>query len=125
MYGYKADEQGNIIEELLDITRLPEGFIRSNQKLDASIHMILNGAITVKPIPIVREYKIELTNEQKLEGIRELRNSLLSATDWTQTLDAPISADLQAQYAYYRRLLRELPERSDLNLDAPIFPTKP
>lgn len=126
MYAYKIDDKGNIVEELLDVNKIPQGYIGTEQKLDATIHMYVNGSVMMKPKEAPKKQIVaRLTNEQKLQSIRELRDILLVKTDWTQTLDAPISAEKQEEYRVYRQALRELPSRADLDLDNPIFPKKP
>lgn len=52
----------------------------------------------------------EITQEQIRAGIRNLRSHLLTMSDWTQTLDAPLSAEKKAEWATYRQALRDMPE---------------
>lgn len=40
---------------------------------------------------------------------RTARNGLLSATDWTQAADSPLSSDKKTEWATYRQALRDLP----------------
>lgn len=47
--------------------------------------------------------------ESKLNQIREIRNSLLAACDFTQLVDAPISSEKKEAYRLYRQALRDLP----------------
>lgn len=42
------------------------------------------------------------------EDIRNVRDSLLKASDWTQITDAPLTASLKKQWATYRKELRDL-----------------
>lgn len=44
------------------------------------------------------------------ETVRNKRNSLLVETDWTQTLDAPISAKSREALRIYRQELRDITE---------------
>lgn len=44
---------------------------------------------------------------------REKRDKLLADTDWTQTLDAPVSAESKAALRAYRQELRDLPQNED------------
>lgn len=65
----------------------------------------------------------DLVKDKWIE-VRILRNSFLSESDWTQTLDAPISSEKQSEWAAYRNILRDLPE----NTASPYlvdWPTKP
>ena len=52
---------------------------------------------------------------------RAERNSLLTASDWTQVADAPVD---QAAWATYRSLLRDLPQQSGFPDDI-TWPTEP
>ena len=47
--------------------------------------------------------------DERSAFVREKRNQLLQKTDFTQTLDAPFSAEEKTQYADYRAYLRILP----------------
>ncbi len=59
------------------------------------------------------------TNAEKLDEIRNIRNSLLSDTDWTGMSDVTMSAGMVT----YRQALRDLPASVDVN--SPVYPTKP
>lgn len=65
------------------------------------------------------------TSEQKLndawEAVREERNALLAATDYTQLADAP--AAVKAAYATYRQQLRDITQQSNPN--NVLWPTEP
>ena len=63
----------------------------------------------------------DATNEQKWEQIKLWRNAQLRASDWTQTLDAPVDKDA---WATYRQALRDLPAQGGL-ADAAVFPVAP
>lgn len=49
-----------------------------------------------------------LTQEQLEVQFKEERNDLLLRSDWTQTSDAPISAEKKAEWAAYRAQLRDI-----------------
>lgn len=57
------------------------------------------GEVTVKDVPLTAE------------EARAKRDKLLAATDWTQTLDAPIDAATREAYRVYRQALRDIPEQ--------------
>ena len=59
------------------------------------------------------------TTDEKMAEIRGIRDSLLSATDWTGMSDVTMSADMVT----YRQALRDLP--STVNVNTPVYPTKP
>lgn len=63
----------------------------------------------------------DATNEQKWEQIKLWRNAQLVASDWTQTLDAPVD---KAAWATYRQALRDLPAQGG-TADEAVFPTQP
>lgn len=64
------------------------------------------------------------TIEQLATMARSKRNSLLTACDWTQTLDAPIDAATREAYRVYRQLLRDLTEQPDFpnTIEWPLLP---
>lgn len=45
------------------------------------------------------------------EQVRAERDRLLTETDWTQVLDAPIDAETRKAYRVYRQALRDVPEQ--------------
>jgi hypothetical protein len=52
----------------------------------------------------------ELSREEVLNKlIRDRRAFELASSDWTQTLDAPLTAEVKAAWATYRQALRDLP----------------
>lgn len=64
----------------------------------------------IKGIAYNGEYTIEDVPETADEA-RTKRDKLLSATDWTQVLDAPIDSATREAYREYRQALRDLPEQ--------------
>lgn len=104
----------------------------------------------IKDIPT--ENRIQLTREQWLEGVtlncrvidgvhtvieptqedidnrayavlRENRDRLLSASDWTQMPDSPLTNEQKQAWAAYRQSLRDLPATVDINNI--VYPEKP
>jgi len=78
------------------------------------------------------EYKIEnnqavTRTEPITELIRQKRNDLLIASDWTQVNDSPLSDTKKAEWATYRQELRDLPSshQSTTNFNDVVFPTQP
>jgi hypothetical protein len=71
------------------------------------------------------EYKIldneaVLRTEPIIDLIRQIRNDLLIASDWTQVNDSPLTDAKKAEWATYRQALRDLP-----STDPIVFPTEP
>lgn len=58
------------------------------------------------------------------DSVRLKRDSLISATDWTQMPDAPLTPEKKAEFTAYRQALRDLPQTYD-NPDDIVWPTKP
>tara|TARA_B100001250_G_scaffold90870_1_gene75522 strand:- start:689 stop:1147 length:459 start_codon:yes stop_codon:yes gene_type:complete len=61
------------------------------------------------------------------EKIRRQRHILLHETDWTQFADSPLSDEKKAEWAAYRKILRDIPEDQS-TLDHPnavVWPSKP
>lgn len=62
--------------------------------------------------------------EVMLEVLRNERNTLLRACDWTQVPDAALTAEQKAAWTKYRKALRDLPETAG-NLDKVEWPVAP
>lgn len=80
---------------------------------------------------VVLEFElVDLTDEEKARSVLALeldmrgrRNNELAASDWTQTVDCPLTVEKKAEWATYRQALRDITE-----LDSwpnVVFPTKP
>jgi hypothetical protein len=74
---------------------------------DDSIHMIVDGQVVDKPVD----------TEDLLVELRNIRNIILTDTDWTQIPDAPLTDEQKAQYRAYRQALRDLPSKYDTITD--------
>ena len=70
----------------------------------------------------------EILNQRKIDNawidLRQYRDISLVESDWTQTLDAPLSDSKKAEWAAYRQILRDLPSNTTNPLK-PNFPDKP
>ena len=58
-----------------------------------------------------------------IESLRAIRNSLLTETDWTQVEDSPLSPEKKAEWKNYRQALRDLTDLDDLTTI--VWPVKP
>lgn len=56
--------------------------------------------------------------------LREKRDALLAKTDWTQTLDSPLTPETRQAFVTYRQALRNITNQYD-SLDYAIFPDEP
>jgi hypothetical protein len=78
-------------------------------------------------------YEWEVTNwkfsqERFNKAFRTARDSYLSISDWTQIADSPLNAEVKAEWATYRQLLRDLPSTftgKERSLDDIAWPTVP
>lgn len=71
---------------------------------------------------------IDVTTEDLVRQlIRGRRDLMLLASDWTQTVDAPLSAEKKTAWAEYRQALRDMPGLyPDLTFDTEIvWPVEP
>lgn len=64
------------------------------------------------------------TDLRRAELMRAERNLMLSATDWTQIGDAPLTAEKRAEYVVYRQALRDITSAAEFpwNMTWPIKP---
>ena len=75
----------------------------------------------------------ELVSAQPFKLLREVRNKLLSETDWTQLKDIDLDIIRERNWKNYRQALRDLPAKSnpkldingDLDMSSVSWPTKP
>jgi hypothetical protein len=64
------------------------------------------------------------TAEQTAATVRAQRNALLTACDWTQLSDSPLSDKTKALWATYRQELRDVPEQDGFP-DEVTWPEEP
>ena len=86
---------------------------------------------------VVDNVRIQLTAEEEaqvdadaealdlnLEPVRQQRNSLLSASDWTRLDDATLGDHTAEEWATYRTALRDLPSTTD-RVSLIVWPNDP
>ena len=59
-----------------------------------------------------------------MDEVRQGRDKLITETDWTQTLDCPLSDEKKAEFLAYRQTLRDIPQTYS-NPDDVVWPSKP
>ncbi|WP_341495477.1 tail fiber assembly protein [Photobacterium damselae subsp. damselae] len=59
-----------------------------------------------------------------MDEVRKERDRLIIESDWTQTIDCPLSSEKKAEFTAYRQALRDIPQTFD-NPDDIIWPAKP
>jgi hypothetical protein len=80
-------------------------------------HIVVNGL----PVPRPDEDLLAERLESAALDLRQRRDALLYATDWTQVPDAPVD---RAAWAAYRQALRDLPGNTVDPLN-PVWPEEP
>jgi hypothetical protein len=63
-------------------------------------------------------------DERQAENIRDSRDGKLSASDWTQIADAPLTTEQRAAWATYRQALRDVPAQAGFPWEV-IWPDAP
>jgi len=86
--------------------------------LNPSDLSIVDGKIQVKVITQTDED----VKQCKLSAIRTKRDDLLSASDWTQFADTPLTDEKKKEWQVYRQALRDMPEKGCTDLDNPCWP---
>ena len=71
---------------------------------------------------------LQKRNLDTLAFIRTKRDALLASSDWTQTIDCPLSDETKMAWAVYRSKLRDMPKKysdrvSEKNIVWPKTPT--
>lgn len=63
---------------------------------------------------------------KKAEDLRIKRDELLTASDWTQINDVPLTDELKTAWKNYRQLLRDIPQQPGFpnTVDFPIPPSE-
>ena len=65
-----------------------------------------------------------ISDKKKMKIIKNHRGQLLSACDWTQLPDAPLTEIERLSWQQYRQALRDLPQTYPNPIDV-IFPEQP
>ena len=66
------------------------------------------GKQTIRPYTASEIAALQPSVEKLADDVRTMRDKLLSESDWTQVLDAPVD---QVLWATYRKELRDVPEQ--------------
>ena len=73
-----------------------------------------------------------MASASEMEILRNVRDKMLSDSDWTVMPDSPLSDSKKTEWKTYRQALRDLPDGANPTLDGPhlnmssvTFPTKP
>jgi hypothetical protein len=106
--------------------------VSSNSDINWNTHYVENGQIHAMPAKPSGEYKFDYTSktwqqnvQKQSEEVKMLRSALLTASDWTQIPNNPLSSEKQTAWATYRQQLRDIPTQSGYpyNVSWPVAPT--
>ena len=95
-------------------------------------HYVRNGQVFAMPTKPDGEHAFNYETrawqqdaQKQGNEIKILRNALLTASDWTQIPNSPLSTEKQAAWATYRQELRDIPAQSGYpyNVVWPVAPT--
>jgi hypothetical protein len=70
----------------------------------------------------------EVESDRVMATLRNLRNNLLIASDWTQVADVPFTDEKKAEWVTYRQALRDITKDVSSDLDTLVgfpWPTPP
>jgi hypothetical protein len=103
--------QGTVLDESTAIanTSAAQSYIAGG--FNGSLEKVVDGVVVAK----------ELVGIDPVVLARDLRSEFLKDSDWTQTLDSPLSADAKAAWGRYRQALRDFPARSDVVALDPVI----
>lgn len=112
---------GSCPDEVFALQRSGDEIILEGVADDATQHVV-DGVVVDKPDPTPTEQTATAMFE-----IRQIRDSVLSGSDWTQVPDSPLTAEQRSEWQMYRQKLRDLP--SDFShvtsIDDVVWPTAP
>tara|TARA_Y100000114_G_scaffold71724_3_gene65716 strand:+ start:2583 stop:2975 length:393 start_codon:yes stop_codon:yes gene_type:complete len=108
-------------DDILNNVLADEDYIEGSFSTDE--YIIKEGKATKKN-------KTTITKQNKTQAqidLRQKRDSLLINSDWTQTIDSPLSDTKKQEWQFYRQELRDLPATyKDIeSIDEVIFPKEP
>lgn len=109
--NHGTEEQPNIVQLFTPVTTQC-----GEDKLEANLAIAqaeaYKGEVTVEDMPM------------SVEDARAERDRLLTATDWTQVLDAPISVECRNAFRVYRQALRDITEQAGFPdvIEWPVMP---
>ena len=139
LYSFKGQYPSTIPFRI----RLPNGSTRTDPNTFTADDIIAAGytAVSDPPIPtptqvlgwnsdtiswFIRDKtpeELQAEIDAQWDVIRAERNSLLSASDWTQLPDSPLTIEQKQSWAEYRQSLRDVTLQSDpFNITWPIAP---
>lgn len=107
--------------DILDNVQPDEDYIEGLFSTD--LYTVVNNKAKKKLKKVIAEQNKEIAQQ----NLRNYRGAMLDSSDWTQTIDAPLSEAKKLEWQTYRQALRDLPTAyTDIeSVDEVIFPKEP
>ena len=86
-----------------------EACLKQDFPEEKHIFIDVTDDVTIKNIKVNLDGTITTDTAYLYGDIRNKRNQLLAASDWTQFRDSPLTTEKQDEWAAYRHSLRDLP----------------
>lgn len=88
------------------------------------LYIEVSDDTNIKNIKINPDGTVTTDSSYLYDEIRQLRNRLLSACDWTQLSDSPLNTETKEKWSIYRQALRDFPS-TILDPTNPTWPIPP
>jgi hypothetical protein len=116
---------GNILRAGVTDSDVAQAFsgefeIECDWPADLENYTVVDGALSRKPQADIDA----AAASQAWHKLRSLRDTLLQASDWTQSIDSPLNNEQKQLWRTYRQALRDLPS-STTDPSNPTWPDKP
>lgn len=127
--SFPAGELSDELLEQWDVFRVaetsPPSYDEATQSLVQSPPVKVSGVWTQRwELEQASADEIDRRRDAKSSEVRAQRNALLSACDWTQLTDAPLSEAQREAWGAYRQALRDIPQQSGFPWSV-TWPTQP
>ena len=111
---YESSIHSTIPEPNIEVPEIVYRQLSSQQRIGQVITVVDGKAELSSPADRVLTW----------DDIKRQRDGLLLKSDWSQTIDAPITPDIQKAWQVYRQALRDIPE-TYTNVADVVWPTPP
>jgi Phage tail assembly chaperone protein len=124
MYYVKFAEDGFQAETMLAEELPGDGWYPAGEEITGKFFKLVDGLPQVLTEEEFEERLSYLQRKSTFDVARLRRNEALSASDWTQLPNSPLSDEKKAQWEAYREALRNYPALLESNINAQ-FPAEP
>lgn len=128
MYRTLFDKTTGIIFSCADLSDNQLSKLLINEPHLDYINVYTVGVKNIAVDPVTKKFiKVTPPPADIANLIRQYRIGLLASSDWTQTIDSPLSEAKRAEWAAYRQALRDLPDTGSNvnNIHDVVWPTPP